>query len=101
MSRSWKQKIGLHPRALHRLGRKPGPLEGLAAEGVEARPAKGVPVADGKTQVVFHAFAQNHSLGVVPLERQGFSRVASLEGNWLRDSEERFTHADKASFMAG
>jgi len=42
----------------------PGPQEGVAAKRVAARPAGGVPPANGKAQVIGHGFAHD-LLGLV------------------------------------
>ena len=75
--------IGLHAGRLHRVGNAvPGPLEGsVVAEHVKAIPGERVPVARGKAQLVFHAFAQHDPVAVVPLERQWIAGVGTFVTN--------------------
>jgi hypothetical protein len=47
---------------------KPGPLEGLSAERVAARPNEGVPVADGEAEMILHALAEHDLVGLVEAE---------------------------------
>ncbi len=89
MSRSWKVKNGTRSRrnsskATSALARAcsigsppahPGPQEGLAAERVAARPDEAVPVADGEAELVLHALAEDHAVGVVPAVGERAARV--------------------------
>ncbi|MCY1240255.1 hypothetical protein D9M72_530920 [compost metagenome] len=72
--------VGLQLRRVHGV-LEPGALEGLAAEGIAARPDEGVPVGDGKAQVIFHALAENNLVLVVMTEgkRVGAIRAFILD----------------------
>ena len=58
----------------------PGTLEAVTAKGVASIPAEAVPIAHGKTQVVFHALAGDDAVLVVPLEGQGVFGVFAFKG---------------------
>jgi hypothetical protein len=47
----------------------PGSKECLAAEGVTARPAEGMPVTNGKAQVILKPLARNDTVLVIPAKR--------------------------------
>jgi hypothetical protein len=49
--------VGLHGSSLHGLAMEPFPLEGRAAKRVATRPTEGMPITDGKPQLLFHRFA--------------------------------------------
>jgi hypothetical protein len=47
----------------------PGSKECLATKGVTARPAEGMPVTDGKAQVILKPLARNDTVLVIPAKR--------------------------------
>ncbi|MHC2739437.1 hypothetical protein ACVMFA_005214 [Bradyrhizobium liaoningense] len=54
---------------LHRVGAVvPGPQERLATEGIAARPAEGMPIADCKAQMILEPAAVHEPVLVVPTE---------------------------------
>ena len=69
--------VGLQLGMIHRVA-EPGPLEGLAAERIAARPGKGVPIGDGKAQMVFHPLAQDHFVRVVVAVGERIGRCPGL-----------------------
>jgi len=74
--------VGLGPCLRHRIGAvMPGPHERLAAEGIAARPAEGVPVADRKAQVILEPAAMDEAILVVPAEGGRLSGILAGEGD--------------------
>ena len=63
---------------------EPRPLEGLAAERVAARPGEAVPVGDRDAQLVLHALAEHHAVGLVEAEGQRVVAVGALERDAAR-----------------
>ena len=59
-----KGGVGFQLGQFHRLA-KPRAQQGLAAKGVVALIGKGMPVGDGKAQMIFHPLAHDHFVGVV------------------------------------
>ena len=84
---------------LHRLA-EPGPFEGLAAERIAARPGKGVPIGDGKTQMVFHALAQHQFVGIVEAVGERIRRIRTFIFDRLDVAEKTRAHAE-TPLMAG
>ena len=95
--------IRLHPGRLHRIGHvHPRPHEGLAAEGIAARPGEGVPVADGEAEVVLHALAEHLLVGIVPAKGKRIAAGSrTLVGDGLFLGEEAGGHREVASLRAG
>jgi hypothetical protein len=89
--------VGLGLRPVHPLA-EPRPLEGLAAEGVVARPDEIVPVADRDAQLLGHRPAHHHPVGLV--EAVGERVVARLPLEAHRRDAVEIAHA-RASLMAG
>ena len=72
---------------------QPGPVEGAHAEHVAPVPGERVPQADADAQVVLHALAEDHPIGVVDLESQGVVRGEPGERDPTRYvAEEWFGH---------
>ena len=95
--------IGLEFGSVHRVAHpvgEPGALKGLPAKRIAARPGEGVPVGDGKAQVIFHALACHHLVRVIVAERQRVGAFCSFERDFADIAEESGTHA-VAPEMAG
>ena len=93
--------VGLQLGQLHRVA-EPGPLEGLAAERIAARPGEGVPVGDGEAQMILHALAERPSRRDC---RSGRRADWSLSGPsyliWLDVAEKAGAHRLETPLMAG
>jgi hypothetical protein len=90
-------RVHLLARRLHRVGggrerRMPGAVERPRAEDVEAVPGERVPVADREAEVVLHAPAGHHAVGVVPVEGQRLVAVGAQVGDPLGDVGEELGH---------
>ncbi len=80
----------------------PGPKERFAAEGIAARPAERMPVADGEAQLVLEPLAGNDPVLVVPAKRLRRRRVRAAEGDRLGCLEKwRMDTHERSSFKAG
>src|SRR5690606_9622827 len=84
--------IGLELRMLHRVA-EPGALDGLAAEGVASRPDEIMPVADGETQMVLQALAENLLVRIVMAEGQRIAALRPLVANRRQVAEKSSAHA--------
>ena len=83
--------LGLQLRRRHAVA-EPGAQEGLAAEGVAARPGEAVPVGDRHAQLVAHRLAEHHAVGLVEAEGERVVAVGALEGHGV-DALEEVAHA--------
>ena len=91
--------VGLHLRAFHLVrGVHPRTEEGLAAEGVAARPAERVPVADGEAELVLHPLAEHLLVRVVPAVGEALPLPVP---DRILLGEEWSGHRGMASLMAG
>ena len=112
-SRSWKREVWdaelreeleggveLLGRGFERIAPDgvPRPIERAGPKDVRARPGERVPQADGDPEVVLHALAQHHPVGVVDLEGQRVRGVQAFEPDRPRHvGEERLAHPDPSS----
>src|SRR6185503_13448859 len=62
-------------------GCQPWPVERAHAEHVDPRPGERVPQADADAEVVLHALAEDHPVGVVDGVGQRVRRLGAAEGN--------------------
>jgi len=83
--------VGLELGGLHRV-LEPGTQEGLAAEGVAARPCEGVPIGHRKAQMVFHAFAHDDLVRLVIAEGQRIGAVGAFVFHFLDIAEKSGAH---------
>ena len=85
-----ERHVGLEFRQRHGVA-EPGAVKGLPAERVAAGPGEAVPVGHGKSQVIFHALAEDHLVGVVMAEGEfiGAGRPFKLDGG---DAFEKIGH---------
>jgi hypothetical protein len=92
--------IRLQLGKFHRVLRIPRPVEGAPAKRVAAFPGEGMPVGNGKAQMVFHPLAHDHLVGVVMAEGQ---RIAALRPLVLDpgDVSEKSCAHDMAPLIAG
>src|SRR5690606_38141282 len=77
---------------------EPGPLEGPPAERIAALPGEGMPIGDGKAQMLFHPLAQNDLVGVVMAERQRIGAVGAFVTDLVQPLE-KIAHDARASSM--
>src|SRR5690606_19279826 len=90
--------VGLQPGLFHVVA-EPRPLESLTAEGVAARPGKGMPVGHGEAQVVFHALTKNHLVLVVETVGKRIGGIRSLIPDRRDVSKESRAHAKSSSSL--
>ena len=96
-----KRRVGLLLAKLERIGRKPGPVKRLTAEGVGPGPDEIVPVAHGKPQMILHPLTHHDLVRViVPEGERGFRVAVGLNGNGV-DTGEIIRAHDRAAFILG
>ena len=71
---------------------EPGTIEGALTEDVRPRPAEAVPVADRKTQMIFHPLSENDPVRLVVPEREIVRRIGAFVGNRVDVGEEGVCH---------
>lgn len=81
------EKLEHHPRAgdrhVHRIGPIfPGPNRTTGAERIAARASQGMPVGNGKTEVILHRFTGDDSVGVVVTESERVGRCGTFVGDF-------------------
>src|SRR5262245_15322851 len=91
--------ISLELRLLHRIA-EPRALEGLAAEGIAARPCETMPVSDGKAQMIFKPFAKDDLVRVVVAVGEWVGAVRTLKFDF-GDIAEKTTAHDESPLVAG
>ena len=74
--------VGLEPGVRHVVGGEPRPLQGTAAEHVEAGGDEAVPIGHRRAEVILHALAEHQLVAIVEAEREGIGRLGPFVTDW-------------------